>query len=137
MRKTVYIAHPLGAGPDRQLNLERAARWVAWAALQGYAPSASWIVLASQWSETPENRAMGLECDIASICSCELGWLCGPRVSPGMLMEATEAYKFAQSFPRPESHVQVYDLTYLGLVEPPESQALSNTLIQGAKLWAP
>lgn len=47
--KRVYIAHPLGHGPDREKNLRNAARWVAWAGEMGMSPIAPWIILASIW----------------------------------------------------------------------------------------
>lgn len=87
--KLVYIAHPLGHGPDREANRERAARWVAWAADQGVAPVADWIILSGQWSE--DRRDDGLAIDFALIERCDEVWLCGDRVSPGMLAEANHA----------------------------------------------
>lgn len=135
--KTVYIAHPLGGGPDRALNLERAARWVAWAARQGVAPSATWIVLARQWAETPANRKLGLACDVAAACACDEFWHCGPRISPGMIIEATGVYRYTKTFIVPESHGRILDLSYAGLIEPPELGAASAALLAGAKAWQP
>lgn len=108
--KLVYIAHPLGAGPDRKANLQRAARWCAWAAVKrGVAPSASWIVLAGVLPETPENRALGLECDFAAVKRCDEVWLVGGRVSEGMALEAEVAQR---------NGITIVDLTHLG-AEPP------------------
>jgi hypothetical protein len=91
MRKVVYIAHPLGAGPDREQNRRNAAKWVAWAARQGVAPVADWIVLSGELEETPANRLLGLECDRALVELCDEVWLVGGRVSPGMAIEAEHA----------------------------------------------
>lgn len=89
-RLSVYVAHPLGAGPDRDANLRNGALWCAWLAEHfDIAPQAPWVVLASVWDESPENRKRGIECDLATLDVCAELWLVGPRVSPGMLVEAT------------------------------------------------
>lgn len=88
----MYIAHPLGDGPDRAENIARAARWFAWAAMHpGVIPVAPWIILASVWDETPELRARGMLIDKQLIARCDEVWLCGPRISPGMRAEADHA----------------------------------------------
>jgi hypothetical protein len=101
--KCVYIAHPLGSGADREKNRERAARWVAWAALQGVAPVADWIILSGQWDESM--RDLGLAIDVELVKRCDEVWLVGGRISPGMKIEAASAKR-------------VIDLTHLG-EEPP------------------
>ena len=90
-RRVIYIAHPLGDGPERALNIGRASKWVAWAANQGVAPVCTWVVLASQWDE--KRREEGLEIDCRLIDVCDEVWLVGPRISPGMHVEATHAKK--------------------------------------------
>lgn len=92
-RPLVYIAHPLGAGPDRDENLRKATWWCAWAADQGVIPCAPWIAIATHWPET--RRDEGLAIDLATISRCDEVWLCGPRVSPGMLIEASFAHEKA------------------------------------------
>lgn len=87
--RVVYIAHPLGAGEDREQNRQAAAKWVAWAAEQGVAPIATWVTLSSIWDES--RRAEGLAIDCALVRRCDELWLCGPRVSPGMQLEAEAA----------------------------------------------
>jgi hypothetical protein len=89
--KVVYIAHPLGDGPDRDENMRRGAKWVAWAADQGMAPVCTWIVLASQWPETKRDEGLAVDC--ALIDRCDEVWLVGPRVSKGMHVEAEHAKK--------------------------------------------
>jgi len=109
--RVVYIAHPLGQGPERETNRARAARWSAWAALQGYAPIADWIILSGQWPETEELRARGLAIDVALVQRSDELWLVGGRVSPGMAIEADAAR---------EAGIPVLDKTGLG-PEPPET----------------
>ena len=92
-----YIAHPLGAGPDREANRQRASRWVAWAASQGVAPVADWT------------RAKGLAIDCALVARCDELWLVGGRISRGMQVEADAARA---------AGVMVVDRTDLG-EEPP------------------
>jgi hypothetical protein len=95
MRKFIYVAHPLGAGPDRTKNLLDAAAWCAWVADQRdvdggmLIPIAPWISVAAHWPET--RRDEGLALDLATIDRCDEVWLCGPRVSPGMRIEAEHA----------------------------------------------
>jgi hypothetical protein len=92
-RKLIYVAHPLGDGPDRALNVVRGSKWAAWAAEQGVLPVCTWIVLATQWPEDDEHRTAGLQIDCGLIDRCDEVWLCGPRVSKGMHVEATHAKK--------------------------------------------
>jgi len=99
-RPLVYIAHPLGRGPDREENRKRASRWVAWAAEQGVAPVAPWITLSGEWSE--DRREEGLEIDLAVVERCDELWAVGPRISPGMSLEVAHA-RFR--------HIPVRDLT--------------------------
>ena len=89
MKKVIYLAHPLGDGADRPLNIERAKKWVAWAADQGASPIADWILIASVWSEA--KREEGLAIDKTLIERCDEVWLCGPRISPGMNIESAHA----------------------------------------------
>lgn len=84
----VYIAHQYG-GIDA--NRDKAAQFVRLAALYGYLPMCSWIVLTGVMSETPENRKLGLEIDCAQIDLCWQIWLCGPRLSDGMAIEKNHA----------------------------------------------
>jgi hypothetical protein len=87
--KTVYIAHPLGSGTDRDTNRAKAAVYVARAAELGWAPIATWIVLSGLWSE--ERRELGMAVDLANIEVCDEVWLCGHRVSESMQIEARHA----------------------------------------------
>jgi hypothetical protein len=108
--KVVYLAHRLGAGPDRADNLRAAANWGAWATRQhGVAVIADWIWLAAELPETPANRERGLESDLALVARCDELWLVGGRVSPGMELEAGEARRLG---------IPVIDMTHLGVVPP-------------------
>ena len=124
--RLVYLAHPL-TPTDEQVELERrcypqlprdelveiarwgnlyrAGEWAVWAARQGVAPVATWTVLASNWPETSENRALGLAIDCALVARCDELWLVGGRVSAGMRVEADAARA---------AGVEVVDLTHLG-----------------------
>lgn len=85
-RIPVYIAHPLGAGPDREANRAAAAQWCALLAERYLvSPVADWIVLSGVWSEN--RRTVGLECDRAIVELVGTVIAVGPRVSPGMALE--------------------------------------------------
>ena len=89
----VYVAHQLGPdGPQREANRARASRWEAWIAQTfQVATIASWITLSGQWSETQENRDLGLKIDCRLIEVCGFIFLTGGRVSPGMQIEMEHA----------------------------------------------
>ena len=107
--RVVYIAHPLGNGPDRLVNRANAARWCAWAAVvKQVSPVADWIVLSGVLSE--EHRELGLDCDVALVRRCDELWLVGGRISPGMEIEAAAAR---------DLDIPVIDLTELGYEAPP------------------
>lgn len=113
--RAIYVAHPLGAGADREQNRANASKWCAWVAGLGHAPVADWIILSGELEESPENREMGLAIDRALVARCDEVWLVGGRVSPGMRIEA----KTASAHGKP-----VYDLTSLGYAPPVEAPAL-------------
>lgn len=101
---TVYIAHPLGSGDDRQRNRENASRWCCGlASMFDICPMAQWIVLSGLWSE--QYRDLGLRIDFAQIERCDELWLVGGRISPGMGLEMEHAKKCG---------VTVRDLTEVG-----------------------
>jgi hypothetical protein len=83
----IYLAHPLGAGPNRERNRHNAAQWVCFLASRYYvAPVCSWITLAEVWPETM--RDVGLEIDKRLVELVGTVVLCGDHVSPGMRLEA-------------------------------------------------
>lgn len=103
-----YCAHPLGPEPGRLDNAALAKTWFLWMAEQRVVPVASWIIIASVWPEARKEE--GFAIDFEQISRCDELWLCGPRVSPGMLEEA----KFAKK----KKNIHVVDFTWLGLVTP-------------------
>lgn len=82
---------------------------MAWAASQGVAPIATWIVLSGELAETPANREFGLAIDVALVERCDEVWLVGGRVSPGMRIEADAARV---------KGIRVRDLTWMGAMPP-------------------
>jgi hypothetical protein len=121
--KVVYIAHQLSA-PTREgidKNRANAARWVAWLAREfRIAPVADWIVLSGEWSETAENRALGLEIDKQLVRRCDEMWLVGGLVSTGMLEEMAVAQR---------AELAIHDLTALGYHAPEGPNPLTRRLI--------
>lgn len=86
LRKLIYIAHACGTGNERDVNRVLAAKWVKWAVLEkGVSPVATWIVMTGELEE--EHRDLGLECDFAAIARCDEVWLCGERLTFGMIEE--------------------------------------------------
>ncbi len=110
--KVVYIAAPLTADTPEGIaeNRRVGALWAAWAALSGFSPVCSWIVLTGVLSE--EHRELGLKCDCAQVERRDSVWLCGGRISGGMRVEALHAYG---------REIQIFDLTYLGRLPPAKS----------------
>lgn len=124
--KLIYIAHPLGAGAEREANRARAARWVDWAARCGAAPVATWITLSGMWGE--DRRELGLAIDCALAERCDEVWLVGGRVSEGMRIEAAAAER---------AGVTVRDLTCLGPEPPPiyPEHPSRVVLVTGSRDW--
>lgn len=117
----LYLAHPLGAGVDRDANIARATRWFAWLSDLGFLVHAPWILLAQVWTE--ERRAQGLEIDrrfidflgaLNAVSRSDFSIaLTGGRISPGMTDERDWASDVG---------LRIIDLTFLG-PEPPASSA--------------
>ena len=87
-RLVVYIAHALSG--DWEANIADARLWVRTALDYGYAPVAPYLMTEGILHE-PEDRALGLELDLAMIARCDGLWLCGERVSAGMEQERDHA----------------------------------------------
>jgi hypothetical protein len=103
--RVIYVAHRLGAGPDREANRRSAAEWCGWIAKTfKVAVSADWIVLSGVWDESM--REMGLACDMEMVGRADEVWMVGPVVSNGMRREAAQATKMGKP---------VRDLTGLAL----------------------
>lgn len=127
----IYVAHPLGQGPEREHNRQRASFWAGYFAEHfRVIPLAPWIHLAEVWPETVVYRSRGLNLDLAllrcfvtsshsvvgtasGITDAEIGelsyrlpvWACGGKMSPGMQYEANQA-------------ALVCDLTWAGSMPP-------------------
>jgi hypothetical protein len=87
-RPLVYIAHKLAG--DWEANIADARLWVRAALLAGYAPVAPYLMAYDVLHE-PEDRALGMEWDLAVLPRCDEIWLCGDTVSPGMQDEWKKA----------------------------------------------
>ena len=84
----VYLAHPYSAGSRNRAN---ALAWCVWLFENGFSPSANWLLLVNQLEETPENREIGLACDIDQVARQDVFLAVGRRVSDGMWREMDAA----------------------------------------------
>jgi hypothetical protein len=88
--RVVYVAHRLGAGPDREANRQAAAEWCGWIAKTfRVAISADWIVLSGVRDESM--RALGIATDLEMVSRADEVWQVGPVLSPGMRLEGEHA----------------------------------------------
>ncbi len=111
----IYLAAPAGAPTKREhgRNLARAKRWLGWAARQGYAVIADWIIYCEVWDDfNAEDRAQGLAHDDAMIRRCDEFWMVGGRISEGMARGKATAEACG---------IKIVDLTGLGLEPPGET----------------
>lgn len=93
MSKLFYMAHPLGSDYDREQNIARAERWLAFLihAYPQYAFVAPWVAYAKILPETTDNRDRGIRDDLNVLRRCDGIVLVGGRMSPGMVSELEEA----------------------------------------------
>lgn len=113
-------------------NIDLALRWLAW--LRASFPDgtfiAPWIatVMSLHGDDSPELREAGLRDDCATVERCDGIVLCGSRVSSGMAREADhwlDSHDYERAAWGPEAFrvdaapLAVFDLTKLGLREPP------------------
>lgn len=95
-RIPLYVSHPLG-DPDETWakfdnNRLEASRWCLWLAQNFYvSPVADWIVLSTPGLGC--TRVLGLECDMVLAHWAQCVALCGPTLSPGMMLEANAAHR--------------------------------------------
>jgi hypothetical protein len=90
--RVIYLCHPVSG--DVPGNLAAAKKIIRELedADPGIAIVASWITECEIWDDAdPEQRAAGLRRDLAVLAKCDEVWLCGPRVSAGMQLEADRA----------------------------------------------
>ncbi len=130
MRTVAYVAHQLSAETPELMaaNRENAARWCVWLCRHfGLATIADWIVMSSVLEETEENRAMGLDCDLALIERAGLLILVGGRISSGMKLERDHARMVG---------IPTLDLTWIGFACPSDDNveliALVRNMLEAA-----
>jgi hypothetical protein len=130
-KRTSYLAHPLGAGEDREKNRKNAAIWGAWIVDRfDRAVSADWIWMSGVWNE--EKRELGLSVDIVHVRNSEEIWLCGPRISPGMNVELHAYLTLGSPINTPRC---VIDVTPLGLELPdPRAEAFVREILRSKNL---
>ena len=84
--KRVYIAHALSG--DWRGGVLAAKAYAFAAAKAGHLPVAPYVLMDGILDDTdPEERALGMRLDIDQLRACDEIWLCGERLSPGMLAE--------------------------------------------------
>lgn len=86
--KIVYMAHPVRG--DVSGNLAAARRWVKWIEDNNHdiAVVANWIIECEIYDDgNVEERARGIERNLAVIERCDEVWLVGERISEGMAAE--------------------------------------------------
>jgi hypothetical protein len=84
--KRVYIAHALSGDWEGGV---RAAKGYAYAAARaGYMPIVPYVLMDGILDDAdPEERRIGMMLDIDQLRACDEIWLCGERVSGGMIAE--------------------------------------------------
>jgi len=104
----VYLAHPLSASTKEgiQKNIQFAKQWFRWAC-DNYYPShcfnLTWVVNCEVYNDADKlDRERGMQRNYAHIARSDELWLVGPKITQGMLDEATYARR---------SGLSVYNLT--------------------------
>jgi hypothetical protein len=89
--KIAYLAHPVGHGPDRAKNLQNTDGWflALFHACDRIAISVPWNIYVANLTE--EHRARAMRDDLLILGTCDLIFLCGGRISPGMMVELQSA----------------------------------------------
>lgn len=115
INKVVYMAHPLGDGEQRAVNVLNASQWFGFLCSNfKVAVTADWILIASIWKE--DRRELGLEIDKAIVRKCDEIWLVGGRISPGMAIERDVAISCG---------ITVRDLTGFGYTVPVDASGIA------------
>jgi hypothetical protein len=92
--KRVYIAHALSG--DWRGGVLAAKAYAFAAAKAGHLPVVPYVLMDGILDDTdPEERALGMKLDIDQLRACDEIWLCGERLSPGMLAELDVAMECA------------------------------------------
>lgn len=124
MTKVVYLAHPVGHGSDRSLNIASTKLWLrALVDAVDVAISIPWLPYVETLAEET-HRDRGIRDDIAQLKLCNAITLVGGRVSPGMSDERDVMMRI----PRP-----VIDLTsdrFPGILTPHNYHQTQNELFR-------
>lgn len=88
MTKVVYVAHPVGVGADRPLNIASTKLWLRALveAIDSVAFSIPWLPYVEVLDEST-HRDRGIRDDLAQLDRCDAIALTGGRTSPGMTIE--------------------------------------------------
>lgn len=123
----IYVAHPLNAPTEaeRIANLDAAECWVRWFCAAGLLAFAPWVALARGWPESM--REAGIKLDKVFVGQSRGVFLCGPRISDGMRIEAEHAFAWG---------IPVRDFTSLGRRYPPQ-EPCSKDVLRTHPLWSP
>jgi hypothetical protein len=90
--RVVYMAHPVSGDVPGNLAKARAHVRRLEEAHPDVAIVASWITECEVWDDAnPDERAKGLQRDMAVLGKCDELWLLGPHVSSGMALEEDHA----------------------------------------------
>jgi len=88
--KTVYIASPYAG--DIEHNTDMARKYCRHAAGQGVIPLAPHLLFTQFLNDNiPEEREQGCRMGMELLSTCDELWVCGPRISNGMMAELAEA----------------------------------------------
>lgn len=86
----VYLAHPVGAGADRDQNLVNTQKWFLWLFHNtDWTIQVPWFIYVSNLTE--EHRARAMRDDLRVLSTCDAICLTGGRVSEGMATERVTA----------------------------------------------
>lgn len=90
MTQLAYLAHPVGNGPNRVVNLLNTNKWFLWLYTNtDFALVVPWKIYVDNLSEDHLTRAM--RDDLAVLGRCDVLILTGGRISPGMQTELSTA----------------------------------------------
>ncbi len=105
----VYLAHPIGHPPQREIHMANAKVWFRFLIDHtDWAISVPWLAYTTTLDEATY-RDRGIRDDLQSLSRCDAVVLCGPHISPGMRIEADRAISLG---------MPIVDLTGKMLPEP-------------------
>jgi hypothetical protein len=84
--KKVYIAHALSGAWNE--GVKAAKQYSLRAAMAGYMPIAPYVLMDGILDDENEtHRKLGMSLDMQQLRNCDEIWLCGERISAGMMDE--------------------------------------------------